>query len=283
MMMLRAQSRKLPNVFQKRTFIISTLAALSNSSYLKNIQMADEMEDIHHKLPSKLDEFIQSQKNQPVEDRKFPDGRIKLNPFERSALFLISGVSAFLHPEVGRNINNFGEVSSFEFILRDLRDAMLSTESGRKILKERPLMNSSTLDPKWLETLPENTLGYQYFKFTQDGDERAPVKLIQDEELAYVFLRYRQIHDIVHILTKSKIDLAGELPVKAFEFGNTGLPMTGLACFAYFKLSPKRKAKTHMVDSFLNGLQATPFITVRWEDWMEKDVDWIRKELKVLP
>lgn len=280
--MLRIQSRSIPNVLQRRTFIIPTLAALSNSTFLKNIQLADEMEDIHHKLPSKLDEFIESQKSKPVQDTKFPDGRIKLNPLERSALFLISGVSAILHPEIGTHINNFGEVSSLEFILKDLRDQMLATESGRKILRERPLMNTTTLDPEWLKKLPENTLGNQYYHFTQGGDERAPVKLIQDEELAYVFLRYRQIHDIVHILTKSKIDLAGELPVKAFEFGNTGLPMTGLACFAYFKLSPKRKAKTHMIDAFLNGAQAVPFITIRWEDWMEKDVDWIRKEMKVL-
>lgn len=281
-MLMTQSKRSIPTLFQKRTFIIATLAALSNSNYLKNIQLADEMEDIHHKTPSKLDEFIESQKSKPVQDTKFPDGRIKLNTLERSALFLISGVSAFLHPELGRNINNFGEVSSLEFILKDMRNQMLSTQSGRSILRERPLMNPSTLDPNWLKTLPENTLGYQYYNFTQDGDARAPVKLIQDEELAYVFLRYRQIHDIVHILTKSKIDLAGELPVKAFEFGNTGLPMTGLACFAYFKLSPKRKAKTYMIDSFLNGLQATPFITIRWEEWMEKDVDWIRKELKII-
>jgi len=279
--MLRIQSKRLPSLVQKRSFIVAALAALSNSNYLKNIQMADEMEDIHHKVPSKLDEFIQSQKVQPAEERTFSDGRIKLNTLERTSLFLISGISSFLHPEVGYNINNFGEVSSFECILKDLRNQMLSTASGRKILRERPLMNPQTLDPNWLKTLPENTLGYQYYQFTQGGDERAPVKLIEDEELAYVFLRYRQIHDIVHILTKSKIDLAGELPVKAFEFGNTGLPMTGIACFAYFKLSPKRKARTHMIDSFLNGLQATPFITIRWEDWMEKDVEWIRKELKV--
>ncbi|CCH41628.1 hypothetical protein BN7_1169 [Wickerhamomyces ciferrii] len=283
-------SRHIPNVTQvsttisKRTFIISTLATLTNSQYFKNIQLADEIEDIHNKLPfPQMDEFIQQAREPLHEDRKFPDGRIKLNSLEQSSIFLISGISALLNPANGTHINNFGEVSSFEFVLKNLRDQMLQTSTGRSILRERPLMNNETLDPEWLKTLPENSLGFQYLKFTEDGDSRAPVKLIQDEELAYVFLRYRQTHDIVHILTKSKIDLAGELPVKAFEFGNTGLPMTGLACFAWFKLSDKRKARINMFDSFLNGLQSKPFIGVKWEDFMEWDVEDVRKELGVIP
>ncbi|KAH3684264.1 hypothetical protein WICPIJ_004767 [Wickerhamomyces pijperi] len=265
---------------QRRHFIISTLASLATftqSNFFQDMRKVDKFEEL-----DELTNVTTTGKAEDVSESKyFPDGRIKLNTAEQAILFTFSGINAFLHPEVGANVNTFGEVSAFTAILANMRDNMLLSESGRQILRERPLMNSTTLDPQYLCKLPENTLGYQYLKFTQDGDERAPVKFIQDEELAYVFLRYRQIHDIAHILTDKKIDLAGELPVKAFEFGNTGLPMTGLACFAYFKLSSKRKSNVHMLDSLIAGLNATPLYTVYWEKMMERDVDELRKELNI--
>ena len=33
-----------------------------------------------------------------------------------------------------------------------------------------------------------------------DADDRSPVTLVDDEELAYVLLRYRQVHDYWHVL-----------------------------------------------------------------------------------
>lgn len=265
---------------QRRHFIISTLTSLatfSQTQFFKDMRKVDAFEELEETKQPKI-----NNNKSKAESKYLPDGRVKLNTLEQAILFTFSGINSFLHPEVGSNINTFGEVSAFTPILQNMRDNMLISESGREILRERPLMNQSTLQLEYLQSLPENSLGYQYAKFTQDGDERAPVKFIQDEELAYVFLRYRQIHDIVHILTDKHIDLAGELPVKAFEFGNTGLPMTGLACLAYFKLSAKRKNKVHMLDSLINGLNATPLYTVYWEKLMERDVDELRKEFGIL-
>lgn len=260
----------------RRGFVIASLAAITQSSWLKGIRQADEISDVSSPLV---------RPETPVTPIKFseklPDGRILISPAERAVLFVVSGLSALIHPEIGANIVNFGEVSAIEPILKSLRDQMLQTDSGRRILRERPQLKCENLNQEWLKTLPENTLGYRYYRFTKDNDARSPVKFIADEELAYVFLRYRQMHDIVHILTEHKVDLAGELPVKAFEFGNTGLPMTGLACFAYFKLSAKRKKRVHMMDSFLEGLQSTPLLTVEWEKVMDRDLNELRRELGI--
>jgi ubiquinone biosynthesis protein COQ4 len=264
----------------RRHFVIAALAALTNSSFVKNIQMADDMEDLTSRPKSNTP--LQQPKPTQITSAVNENGIIELSTAERGLLLLVSGIQAFLHPEVGRNINNFGEASSFDFILRQLRDQMLASADGRYLLRHKPLLNQETLPRDYLKGLPANTLGAHYLHFTEGGDARAPVRFIADEELNYVFTRYRQIHDIVHILTGSKIDLAGELPVKAFEFGNTGLPMTGLACFAYFKLSAKRKQKVNMLESFLNGLSSTSLVTVRWEVLMERDVDEIRKELGII-
>ncbi|ODV74493.1 ubiquinone biosynthesis protein COQ4 [Cyberlindnera jadinii NRRL Y-1542] len=260
---------------QRRGLILPSLAFLSQSKWFKTIREVDQFQDPTYDPETSASEQTTTKVTFP---ERTPDGRILISDSERSLMFIISGIQALLHHENGANINNFGEVSAFECVLRSLRDQMLSTREGRRILRERPQLTSKELDVNWLKSLPPNTLGAQYAKFTADNDDRAPVRFIQDEELSYVFLRYRQMHDIVHILTGCKVDLAGELPVKAFEFGNTGLPMTGLACFAYFKLSSKRKAKVNMIDSFLNGLSATSLITVPWERVMDKDVDELRAQ-----
>jgi ubiquinone biosynthesis protein COQ4 len=260
---------------QRRTFILASLGAMTQTEWFKTVREVDAFQEPTPQVTT-LQESRQIQFSKKTED-----GRVLISQPERAVLFLISGLSALLHPEVGYNINNFGEASSVECILKSMRDQMLQTTHGRKILRERPQLTAETLNPAWLESLSPTTLGHQYWKFTGANDKRSPVKFIADEELSYVYLRYRQIHDIVHILTKSQVDLAGELPVKAFEFGNMGLPMTGMACFAYFKLSEKRKKNVDMLSSYLNGLSSTPLYILPWEEMMERDVEELKAELDI--
>ena len=54
---------------------------------------------------------------------------------------------------------------------------------------------------------------------------RAPVKFVEDDELAYVMLRYRQVHDFLHVLTGVNTDVVGEIGLKWFEFFQTGLEL----------------------------------------------------------
>ncbi len=63
-----------------------------------------------------------------------------------------------------------------------LRDRMLETAEGRQILRERPRVNSSTVDMQALSALPEGTFGRSYITWLDrcgvTPDTREPVREI---------------------------------------------------------------------------------------------------------
>lgn len=64
-------------------------------------------------------------------------------------------------------------------VLPRLRDAMLESAEGRQILKERPRVNSETVDMNKLAMLPEGTFGNAYVTWLErcgvTPDTREPV------------------------------------------------------------------------------------------------------------
>jgi len=56
-----------------------------------------------------------------------------------------------------------------ESALWDILDTMQSSEEGRRILVEKPRINTQTIDLKRLETLPPDTFGATYAKFLKDN------------------------------------------------------------------------------------------------------------------
>lgn len=65
-----------------------------------------------------------------------------------------------------------------------LRDIMLESTEGRSILKERPRVNSSTIDMVALSRLPEGTFGRSYITWLDrcgvTPDTREPVRIHSD-------------------------------------------------------------------------------------------------------
>jgi len=63
-----------------------------------------------------------------------------------------------------------------------LRDIMLKSAEGRRILKQRPRVNSDTIDMDALAKLPEGTFGRTYITWLErcgvTPDTREPVSLI---------------------------------------------------------------------------------------------------------
>ena len=63
-------------------------------------------------------------------------------------------------------------------------------------MSERPVVDSGTINGDELRQLESNTFGHAYGRFLErygfDPDDRTPVALVDDEELAYVLLRSSQ-------------------------------------------------------------------------------------------
>eukprot|EP00158_Paraphelidium_tribonemae_P000645 Partr_v1_DN23057_c0_g2_i1_m27123 putative Component of the coenzyme Q biosynthetic pathway. May play a role in organizing a multi-subunit COQ enzyme complex required for coenzyme Q biosynthesis. Required for steady-state levels of other COQ polypeptides (By similarity) len=187
--------------------------------------------------------------------------------------------------------------------LHSMRRQMLMHPDGRRILRNRPIVTSSTLPESRLAHLPDGTFGRAYLHFLHSNrvspDTRAPTRHldgdggVDDEELEYVMLRYRQTHDFVHALTGMPTTLSAELAIKWFEYAQTGLPMTLLAGVTGPVRLPTFKDHTgagqkdtgyleYLKYALQAGSSMRPgMMCVYWEEWLEVPVEEMRSRLNV--
>ena len=165
---------------------------------------------------------------------------------------------------------------------------MLSSSTGRRILRNRPRITSHTMSLSSLRSLPPNSLGRAYAAWLdREGvtpDTRASVRYIDDEECAYVMQRYRECHDFTHALMGLPTIIEGEIALKAFEFANTLLPMTGLSLFAISRLKPAERERfwnIYLPWALRNGARCEELINVYWEEQLESDTDELREKLNI--
>ncbi|KAH7176333.1 coenzyme Q biosynthesis protein Coq4-domain-containing protein [Dactylonectria macrodidyma] len=215
-------------------------------------------------------------------------GHVPLTKVERVGLAVGASVMSFFDPYRHDLIAATGEATATPYFIYRLRDAMLADPTGRRILRERPRISSKTLSLTALRELPANSVGRAYVGWLdREGvspDTRAAVRYIDDEECAYVMQRYRECHDFYHALTGLPIVREGEVALKAFEFANTLLPMTGLSVLAAATMKRgerRRFASTYLPWAIRNGARAKDVINVFWEERLEDDVDQLRAELGV--
>lgn len=129
-------------------------------------------------------------------------GHIPLNWFESAFLAVGSGVVSLLNPRRGGARGSHSGLSLSFFIFSPLlldmvaalgettagpslprwRDAMLTDAEGRQVLRDRPRVNTDTIDMTYLAALPENTFGFTYFRWLErcgvTPDSRDPVCII---------------------------------------------------------------------------------------------------------
>ncbi|KAF2797744.1 ubiquinone biosynthesis protein coq4, mitochondrial [Melanomma pulvis-pyrius CBS 109.77] len=216
------------------------------------------------------------------------EGHIPLTRTERLGLAFGSGLLSFIDPRRGDLIAAFGEATAQPYFIDTLRNRMLLHPTGRRILRDRPRLTSTSLDIPRLRSLPSNTLGYAYAAWLDaegvSPDTRAHVRYIDDEECAYVMQRYRECHDFYHALVGLPVFREGEVALKAFEFANTGLPMTGLAVFSALTLKKaewRRFWDVYGPWAMRNGAQSGDVINVYWEEELETDIEVLRERLGI--
>jgi ubiquinone biosynthesis protein COQ4 len=121
----------------------------------------------------------------------------------RLAVAIHSATTAFADPARADAVAALGEVTG-QVSLRRIHAKMSNDPTGRLLLQERPVVSKATIPYERLmaeapedATTPGITFGQAYGSFLKghgfDPDERDQVKYVDDEELAYVMLRYRQV------------------------------------------------------------------------------------------
>ncbi|KAJ6544993.1 ubiquinone biosynthesis protein COQ4, mitochondrial [Mycena vulgaris] len=216
------------------------------------------------------------------------EGHIPLNWFENSVLAVGSAFMSLADPRRGDMVAALGETTAGPSLPR-LRDIMLESPEGRQILKDRPRINSTTVDMARLAQCPEGTLGRAYVTWLErcgvTPDTREPVHYIDDPELAYVMQRYRECHDFYHCIVNLPVSVDSEIAVKYFEFANLGLPLAALsALFGPLRLNSRqlqRLFSEYVPWALRCGGSARSLITVYWEQRWDQNVEDVKKELGI--
>ncbi|MCA9588613.1 MAG: hypothetical protein KC657_25025 [Myxococcales bacterium] len=160
------------------------------------------------------------------------------------------------------------------------------SEEGRALLEERPKIDEAHVDYAALTRLPDGTLGREYARFLADnGISPAPFATPPDvgsEGAAWVMMRFRQSHDIWHVLTGYAPDVEGELLLQAFTFAQAKAPASAfLVLFGTLRYAWRfpRGYFRRLARAYRRGKATTFLGTVRWESLWERPVGEVRATL----
>ncbi|KAI8980848.1 ubiquinone biosynthesis protein Coq4 [Pilobolus umbonatus] len=229
------------------------------------------------------------------DQKKLYDTHVPISPIEKSVLTVASAFVALNDPLRGDMVAALGETTGHVFLKR-MRDQMLESTVGRRILRERPTINTMSIDfDRLRETCSPNSFGAAYISWldaegvtpdTRCSVIRMSVKYVDDEELAYVIKRYREIHDFFHTLTGLGVSVEEELALKWFEWAQTGLPMTMLASL-FGPLNITSAERKHLYGTYVPwalqcGASCKPLMNIYFEEHFHKPLDEFRKELGII-
>ncbi|XP_037090529.1 ubiquinone biosynthesis protein COQ4 homolog, mitochondrial-like isoform X2 [Pollicipes pollicipes] len=218
------------------------------------------------------------------------DTHIHSSPLQKMLLGVGSSILGLLDPTRADLVAVSGETTG-AIVLPCLLRKMQEDPEGQDILRERPVINSRSVDLEGLARLPDGTLGREYVRFLQDQrvtpDSRDPVRFVDDADQAYVMQRYRESHDLVHTLLGMPTSLLGEVTVKWVEGLQTGLPMCiGGGLLAPLRLKPKHRQlywTTCLPWALRAGRQARFLLSVYWERRWHQQLEELRQGLHVPP
>lgn len=136
-----------------------------------------------------------------------------------------------------------------------------------------------------LRELPRNTFGREYSEFMlRHGlsiEERPVVTCIGDYQLAYIFQRYKEIHDFLHVLLGLGISEKDEIVLKWFEMAQLGLPScTMAALLGGLRLGPVELLSMSAVDipHVMNLAESSSFVmNIPFEEHFSTDLESFRQ------
>lgn len=154
---------------------------------------------------------------------------------------------------------------------------------------EQPRVISSKVGHAW--DLPKNTFGAAYAKFMGSRnfspDERPPVRFMETDELAYVAMRAREVHDLWHTLFDLPTNLIGESALKVIEFEQMYLPMCVMSVIggtARFNEKQRKLFFQHYFSWAVQaGKQCTDLMCIYYERHFHEDLEDVRRKWRIIP
>jgi len=124
------------------------------------------------------------------------------------------------NPTAGQLLNICLDMNVYALLVQRLQ----RSEEGRRLLSERPSMQAGDFDLATLEHLPEGTLGHEFARYYRDNKISPFATTLEiKKDVDYIGKRYRETHDVLHVLTGYATDVVGEMELQAYALGNLGI------------------------------------------------------------
>lgn len=165
------------------------------------------------------------------------------------------------------------------------RTFLRSTESGRRLLAERPHLDSRQMSRASLLAMPAGTFGRALGEFFSQWNIEpfGPPPAEAKDELEWIAQRTADAHDCVHVATGYGADPLGEIEVQAFMWAQWQ-PLTvlvvsffGLFCSAW--RSGARETLQRYRRALARGRGAPPLDDVMWESLLDQPLASVRARL----
>lgn len=176
---------------------------------------------------------------------------------------------------------------------RVLLEQMSHSSAGQRLMTERPELSSEHVDYDYLRSLSATTLGGAYARHLDDNGlsadyQAAATRHVDDPDIAYLMRRFRQTHDVWHVLLGIGIRGHEEVLTHWFTFGQLRLPVSAmimaLGTMKHVVLERRWGALRHsLLEAYRVGRDAEPLMPVFWEDLWEQPLDEIRASYRVRP
>ena len=215
-------------------------------------------------------------------------GHVPTTALGKVLIGLDAAARALADPREARMVGVVGEATGAR-ALRRMHERMHRHPVGRAVLADRPALTQEALAEQ-LHGLPRESLGGAYAAFLErhgfDPDERSEVQFVDDADLAYVMMRYRQVHDLWHVLYALPPSLLGEVALKWLEAAQTGLPMAAMAAAAGgLRLKPSERAAVtrHVLPwAAQHARSGVDLMSVYYEREFARPLDELRCELGIV-
>ena len=164
----------------------------------------------------------------------------------------------------------------------------LAQPEGPALMRDKPAIDSSSVDFAALAALPSTTLGGAFARHLQknglspDVFQRPPGA---PPEAAYLAQRLRQSHDLWHVVTGYGTDVIDELALQAFTYAQIRAPgplVVSLAGALRWGITNPRVLR-RVLEGYRRGQKAKPMSALRWEAHWSDNLDMLRQSLGVLP
>jgi ubiquinone biosynthesis protein COQ4 len=166
------------------------------------------------------------------------------------------------------------------------------TESGVRLMRDRPDILPLLADRDGLRALPAGSVGRAYLAFVQsegitpEGIREASLdqsSKIKNPSFKYLNQRMRDTHDLWHTVTGYKGDVLGELSLLAFglaQHWNTAIAIIVVAGL----IKGFGRAETGTVrEGYMRGRRAAFLPSQDWESLLPLPLDEVRAQLRLGP